>query len=173
MLDAPSIHVLPAPTTWRGWIDRYAPRFLLYARQQTRREADAEDVLQEALVEAWRRQGETAEPPAPALVYATIRRRAIDQARSTDVRGRSEQTHADQQPTWLEPVQPAVERDLELEAAMKDLTPIYREVVTLKVWGELTFQQIGEQLGIPPNTAASRYRYGLEQLRTLLAKEVA
>ena len=54
---------------------------------------------------------------------------------------------------------------------MKNLPEIYREVVTLKVWGELTFQQIAETVGIPLNTAASRYRYALEHLREAL-KEV-
>jgi RNA polymerase sigma-70 factor (ECF subfamily) len=54
---------------------------------------------------------------------------------------------------------------------MHQLPDIYREVVTLKVWGELTFAEIAESLDIPANTAASRYRYGLEELRKL-TKEV-
>jgi len=40
-------------------------------------------------------------------------------------------------------------------------------VVTLKIWGELTFAEIAEALEIPANTAASRYRYGLAELRKL------
>ena len=35
----------------------------------------------------------------------------------------------------------------------------------MKVWGESTFAEIGEALGISQNTAASRYRYGLEALK--------
>jgi len=35
----------------------------------------------------------------------------------------------------------------------------------LKIWGELTFDQIATQLAISPNTAASRYRYALAGLR--------
>ena len=34
----------------------------------------------------------------------------------------------------------------------------------MKTWGGLTFAQISETLAISPNTAASRYRYALEQL---------
>jgi RNA polymerase sigma-70 factor (ECF subfamily) len=34
----------------------------------------------------------------------------------------------------------------------------------MKFWGGLTFQQIAETLAISANTAASRYRYALEQL---------
>jgi RNA polymerase sigma-70 factor (ECF subfamily) len=38
----------------------------------------------------------------------------------------------------------------------------------LKLWEGLTFEQIAEALDIPANTAASRYRYGLDKLRGLL-----
>jgi RNA polymerase sigma-70 factor (ECF subfamily) len=50
---------------------------------------------------------------------------------------------------------------------MSSILDIYREVVILKVWGELTFAEIAEALDIPANTAASRYRYGLEELRKI------
>jgi RNA polymerase sigma-70 factor, ECF subfamily len=41
-------------------------------------------------------------------------------------------------------------------------------VVHLKLWEELTFEAIAEALGIPANTAASRYRYGIDKLRARL-----
>jgi RNA polymerase sigma-70 factor (ECF subfamily) len=40
-----------------------------------------------------------------------------------------------------------------------------KEVVFLKVFEGLTFREIGSVCGIPANTAASRYRYGIEKLR--------
>jgi RNA polymerase sigma-70 factor (ECF subfamily) len=43
-----------------------------------------------------------------------------------------------------------------------------RAVVHLKIWEDMTFAQIGETLGLPANTAASRYRYALEKLEALL-----
>ena len=52
-----------------------------------------------------------------------------------------------------------------IQIAMSQLPDKYREVVTLKVWGELTFAEIAEMLAIPANTVASRYRYGLAELR--------
>ena len=39
----------------------------------------------------------------------------------------------------------------------------------MKVWGDRTFAEIGEALEISQNTAASRYRYGLEALKRELA----
>jgi RNA polymerase sigma-70 factor (ECF subfamily) len=38
----------------------------------------------------------------------------------------------------------------------------------LKLWEELTFEEIAAALEIPPNTAASRYRYGIDKLRDRL-----
>ena len=43
-----------------------------------------------------------------------------------------------------------------------------REVIVLKIWHEHTFEEVGELLDISPNTAAGRYRYGLQKLRLFL-----
>jgi RNA polymerase sigma-70 factor (ECF subfamily) len=153
------------PQTWRSWLSANGRRFLLFARDQTRNEADAHDVLQDSLVESWKRHGADA-PPPDALVFATIRRRSIDLARRTDRRARRE-VEAD----WFATDSSEASIDAELEQAVKALLPIYREVVVLKVWSGLTFQQVADTLGIPLNTAASRYRYALDHLRSAL-KEV-
>lgn len=55
-----------------------------------------------------------------------------------------------------------------LTGAMGQLPPEQRAVIHLKLWEQLTFEQIADALEIPPNTAASRYRYGLDKLRDLL-----
>ena len=54
---------------------------------------------------------------------------------------------------------------------MKSLPVEQREVVVLKIWGGLTFQCIGEAIHASPDTAASRYRYALQSLRKVIAKE--
>jgi RNA polymerase sigma-70 factor (ECF subfamily) len=45
-----------------------------------------------------------------------------------------------------------------------------REAVVLKIYGELTFAEIGEVTGVSGATAASRYRLGLEKLAELLSR---
>ena len=52
-----------------------------------------------------------------------------------------------------------------IETALRELPDEQREVLGLKIWGDLTFDQVAEQLDLPPNTAASRYRYALAALR--------
>ena len=75
-------------------------------------------------------------------------------------------------PALLEPVDAGMELDDQrrvLEAALAALPAEQREIVHLKVYEDQTFQQIAELLGIPPNTAASRYRYAMDKLRERLA----
>jgi RNA polymerase sigma-70 factor (ECF subfamily) len=55
-----------------------------------------------------------------------------------------------------------------LAEALGTLPPEQRAVIHLKLWEVLTFEQIAETLDVPMNTAASRYRYGLDKLRERL-----
>jgi RNA polymerase sigma-70 factor (ECF subfamily) len=152
------------PQDWHGWLEANVSRYLLFARARSRGEADAQDLLQEVLVEVWRRAG--GQPPDDALVFKTIRRRAIDLGRQTDRRRREEAA-----PDWWQPPEDEPTRDAALEEAVKTLPTHLREVVMLKIWSGLTFRQIADTLGLPPGTAASRYRYAIEHLRQAL-KEV-
>jgi RNA polymerase sigma-70 factor (ECF subfamily) len=157
----------PGSDAWRRWLDENAGRLLLFARQQCRTAADAEDVVQEALVESWQRTGAGGLPPLP-LVFATIRRRAIDRARSDDSRRLREDASAVTDELWFDIDMGERELCALVESGVKALRGDFREVVTLKLWGGLTFSEIAEILSIPANTAASRYRYGIEALRTSL-----
>jgi RNA polymerase sigma-70 factor (ECF subfamily) len=156
-----------ADPDWEAWLAKHTPRLLLFARHHARTEADAQDLVQEAIVESWERQ-RNGSPPPIGLVFATIRRRAIDLARSNDRRaGREVRVAEDAPQVWFDSGPEERERDRLLQEAMSKMLDIYRDVVTLKVWGELTFAEIAEALEIPANTAASRYRYGLAELRKL------
>ena len=55
-----------------------------------------------------------------------------------------------------------------LAAALETLPPEQRAVIHLKLWEDATFEAIAETLGIPANTAASRYRYAIDKLREQL-----
>lgn len=146
---------------------------MLFARQQTRSEADAEDVLQNALVRTWKTHVGAPAPETLALAFTNVRRCAIDLSRSMIRRRNREENvvrEAGEPIAWFE--LPDDDESRALQVAVAALPDIYREVITLKIWGELTFAQIGETLGIPQNTAASRYRYALEALRTRLQREI-
>jgi RNA polymerase sigma-70 factor (ECF subfamily) len=176
--EMPSVATGPDSAAWKSWFARHGARLLLFARQQTRTEADAEDVLQDAILRLWKsglvqKNEEGVEEPSLAAAFTQIRRAAIDQARKNIRQANREQRAVDlgedqSGVVWFESSLENDERAQAIEEAMKKLPDYYREVLTLKIWGDLTFEQIAETLDIPMNTAASRYRYALQQLRRLL-----
>lgn len=154
--------------TWKQWLEAHGPKLLLCARQWTRSFADAEDVVQEAFVRYWRHQRHLPGDPQ-ALLVTSIRRAALDHARRSARRtAREEKADGglEERECFFDPqVGDDADRRREIEAALERLPVVQREVLVLKIWNELTFEQIGETLEIPPNTAASRYRYALAALR--------
>ena len=58
-----------------------------------------------------------------------------------------------------------------LERALAALPADRREVIALKIDAGLTFREIAAVLGVSPNTAASRYRYALAELRDALGED--
>lgn len=159
---------LSPDSDWRPWFETYGARLLLIARQWTRSATDAEDVVQEAFVRFWRQQRHLGGDPLPLLI-TSVRRAALDLLRNRDRRERREQLHVDlQAEAWFDPKIEGAERTNRLEEAVVQLPSEQREVVVLKIWGELTFAQIAEELEMSANTAASRYRYALNRLRESL-----
>jgi RNA polymerase sigma-70 factor (ECF subfamily) len=167
----------PAAAAWREWLEQHAPKLFLFARNQTRTHEDAQDVLQDAIVKLVDKirggefvGGQDAWQP---YLYATIRRLAIDLSRKDDRRKRRENNvSADIEAEQFEAFHPWFDAEggddetrSQLEVALKSLPEKFSEVIIMKVWGDRTFAEIGEALGISQNTAASRYRYGLEALK--------
>ena len=60
------------------------------------------------------------------------------------------------------------EESMRIFEAMAKLPDEQREVVSLHIHGKMKFREIAEQLDVSINTVQSRYRYGIEKLRTFL-----
>ena len=151
---------------WRNCFSAVAPGLLLFARQWVQSAADAEDIVQDAFVKFWRRNHDI---DNRALLYSAVRSLALDFIRRDARRARREAT-------VLAETEPAIEPHFELEddtqaalaAAVESLPRDQREVLVLKIWNDLTFSEIAGALGISQNTAASRYRYALANLKKTL-----
>jgi RNA polymerase sigma factor (sigma-70 family) len=144
-----------------------AAGLLLYARQWLDAAA-AEDVVQEALVAllAERRPPEN----AVAWMYRAVRNGAIDAARATERRRRREEAVASSRRSWLE-ARPESRLDAEeAENALRQLEPEYRQVIVLRIWGELGFAEIAAVMQVSISTAHGRYVSALRQLRIALEK---
>jgi RNA polymerase sigma-70 factor (ECF subfamily) len=158
---------------WTAWLNAHGAALVLFARQWVPGRADAEDVVQEAFLRFWRSR-QRAEDPA-AYLFACVKHCASEWLRGESRRSRREEVAAREErtdPTLLVGPVEQEERRAAVEAAIGQLPPEQREVVVLKIWGELTFPQIATALEIPVNTAASRYRYALARLRAQLSEGV-
>lgn len=154
---------------WREWLARHGPALVLFARQWTPCAADAEDAVQEGFIRFWRARGRAR---GVGYLYACVRAAAVDLARTDQARRRRIESSAlhDSVISAFSPEH--AELAAAVESSLAQLPAEQREVVVMKIWGGLTFAQIGQALSVSPNTAASRYRYALDRLEIALADEV-
>ncbi|MHB8996690.1 MAG: RNA polymerase sigma factor [Armatimonadota bacterium] len=147
-----------------GLYDRHARRVYHLLLAHGLDEHEAQDVLQEVFL-ALMERGRALRRVDNALAYllGIARHQAARQRRWRDRHPATAQTE--------EATQPQTAETLAAVDAVRQLPPEQAEVVALKVWHEMTLAEIAAALGISPNTAASRYRYGIEKLRALWRAE--
>ncbi len=157
---------------WQAILDRHSRSLLLYARQWCASIHDAEDAVHDGFLRVWR-SGRPCDGNTVGRLYMAVKHSALDAGRRNRRRqDRETKTAADEvgaSASWFEHDTESAERAAELQRAMETLPIEQREVLLMKIWGDMTFQAIAEALEISPNTAASRYRYALEGLRRLPA----
>jgi RNA polymerase sigma factor (sigma-70 family) len=130
--------------------------------------ATAEDVVQEALVAL------LAEQPAPqnpvAWMYRTVRNAAFDQHRSSMRRRRREQVVAEARGAWFESRPDAALDARAAETAMKSLSNENRQLIVMRIWGELGFAEIASVMDLSVSTVHDKYKKALRELRSVLEK---
>jgi len=148
--------------------DAHAAALFAFLLNLTRAEADTRDLLQEIFIKLVREPHLLAGiREERAFLIRLAHNAAIDLMRRRGSRERTKEIFAAE---IISPFAPACDPDEkvfrdELSSALGELPAEQRAVVHLKLWGGLTFEEIAAALDIPPNTAASRYRYGLDKLR--------
>lgn len=151
--------------------DEHAQALFAFLLNFTRDQEDTRDVLQEVFVKL-ARQPELlrAAREERAFLIRLAHNAAVDLMRRRITRDKNhDQFSAEQISAFAatrDPDEAAFRQ--ELAAALGELPADQRAVMHLKLWAGLTFDQIAEALEIPLNTAASRYRYGLDKLRARL-----
>ena len=165
------VEPMNSKSDWEQCYAELAPRLVLYARQLTPSLADAEDVVQMAFVRWWRRFPDGDRNHVP-LLFAAVRTIALDLRRGTLRRtrreGESYLAEEAREPGYFEAT--AEDKDVArvVTQSLATLPEEQREVVTMHVWGGLTFAQIAEATDTSINTVAARYRYALKALQRRL-----
>ncbi|MEE2936116.1 MAG: sigma-70 family RNA polymerase sigma factor [Planctomycetota bacterium] len=152
----------PAATT--GLYDLTAQRLVRYAATITRHQDDAEDAVQTTLVKI---AGQPRLLQSSNQPWAYLLRMVRNEALAILRRRRHwylVQNLTDLITRRLTDQLEGEDRNEAVWQALRELPTLQSEVVVLKIWEEMTFQQISQVLEIPPSTAASRYRYAIEKL---------
>jgi RNA polymerase sigma-70 factor, ECF subfamily len=146
---------------------QHGAALLLFASAISGDRGRAQDALHQVFLKAIENGSVTQAISKKAYLFACVRNAVLNDAKVQD---RSIPLDIDS--AWFNPPDRDYAGERNLRRALVDLPNDQREVLVLHVWGELTFSEIGELLGVSSNTAASRYRYALAKLRgSMLAKE--
>lgn len=162
---------MPAALDFERLYDEHAQALFAYLLNFTRNEADTRDLLQEVFVKLARQpemlKGVREER---AFLIRLAHNLAIDAMRRRTTREKNYDRLAEEKGgIFARSADPDEQEFREsLAQALGELPEDQRMVLHLKLWEGLTFDQIAGALEISPNTAASRYRYGVDKLRERL-----
>jgi RNA polymerase sigma-70 factor, ECF subfamily len=156
------IPAVPDRRQVRALYEQHGAALLAYAISLLQDRAASEDVLQQVFLKLLGSRVAINGQPLNYL-YRAIRNTALNYRRS-----QSRQAAFSSNGHWLESPAGLEEVGLTLQSALQELPAEQREIIVLRVWGEMTFEEAAAALGIPANTAASRYRYGLAKLKERL-----
>jgi RNA polymerase sigma factor (sigma-70 family) len=154
--------------------DRYAAMLYRYAHQRVGREV-ADDVVADAFLAAFRGRGQydLSRPDARPWLFGILTRQLANHHRAERARYRAMARSAsedvidgpaDEVATRV--VAGAARRPL--AAALAALSAGDRDVLLLVAWGQLSYDEVGAALRIPPGTVASRLNRARRKVRKAL-----
>ena len=155
---------------WEELYREHRQALFTLALSVTGRAEQAEDAIHDAFTRLFRHGDKPKGNPA-AYMYMSVRNAAIDQIRrNVRDRGRRQSIFEQTDPNAVghrqTPAHDALdtERQQAVRDAIDKLTDEQREVIVMKIYGGLTFDQIAKAVEAPLSTVTSRYRRGLEKM---------
>jgi RNA polymerase sigma-70 factor (ECF subfamily) len=154
-------------SAWTSLVKRYEKRVYNYALRMVGHPDDALDLMQEVFMGVYRNlPGYRGDGAFPAWLFRIANFRCTDYLRRRRFFDEYDD-NLDTAPGDVEPEQRALatHANQQIVAALSRLPLEQRQVVELKFFQQFTFDDIGEQLGISPNTAKTRLYTALRKLK--------
>jgi RNA polymerase sigma-70 factor, ECF subfamily len=155
---------------------RHGGAVLALARRVTRDPHGAEEVCQTVFTDLWR-SPDRYDPERGGLrpwLLALAHRRGVDMVRAESARRRRQEREATLSPRTIDEVESVVHTAAladEVRRAVHRLPAPEREPILLAYFGDRSYRDTAQVLGLPEGTVKSRIRSGLASLRRALDVE--
>ena len=155
----------------QGLHDRHAAELWRFALRLTRDPHVAEDIVQEALLRAWRdpNLANRSEPQSRAWLFTVVRNLVVDRWRSAAVR--HELTGAELLEHGVADRSSEVLDRWIIADGLASLSHDHRRVITAAYYEGRSVAEIAAELHVPEGTVKSRLHYGLRSLRLVLQEK--
>lgn len=154
----------------QDWYVQYGPALVAYLCSMLGDRGSAEDVLHQVFMKLLKGKVEVPGEAAKPYLFRAVRNAALNLAqqnrRNASFEASEVGTEAGEQ--WFEAPAELGYWSAKLENAIRGLPAEQSEIVVMRIWGEMTFEEIATVTNVSINTVASRYRYAISKLRELL-----
>ena len=148
-------------------VRRYQRVLFTVAVRLTGNTEDAQDVTQNTFIRAYERL-ETYDPAR--RFFSWIYRIAVNESLNfLRARRPHDELHDTLEANAADDPVEREEKGERVQAALMELTKEYREVILLRYFGELSYEEIGETIGIPEKTVKSRLFSARQRLAEILS----
>ena len=138
---------------------------LQYACYRLGNPDDAEDAVQDVFVRLHQRlgEGDTEVRNLSAYLYRSLANLCVSRLREV---GRTPTVPLDSQPDPIAPEAEDFEQEYRrINRLLAEIPEEQAEIIRLRYYGDKSFQEIADILGIPLTTAKSRFTYGMEKIK--------
>lgn len=154
------------PNAMELLFETYAEKLFLYSLSILKKMEDAEEVIQNLFLKIIRNPKVLLKVKnLNAYLYTSIRNECID------FRKYQREEISTDQTCDIFSITANTEEELCFKKLIEELPKEQKEVLLFKIYYQISFKDIAEILKIPPNTAASRYRYALQSLKIKLGEQ--
>jgi RNA polymerase sigma-70 factor (ECF subfamily) len=147
------------------WYKTCGAELMLYARHLTGGQS-AEDIVQDAFVKLMRQR--VCPNNVRAWLFRVVRNASISSIRRLRIKRLFCQTLTADSQSWFQSCADDLIDAQQLQSLLETLSPSLREVVLLRIWGQMSLKEVAQVMKKPVSTVHHMYQTALETLRRKL-----